>query len=80
MASVAILLFIDYWNMVEQPIVMLTDENKYPLSVFLSKVSAGDIGLAFALASIYMMLPLLIFLYGEDYLVEGISFQGGVKG
>lgn len=80
MASVGILLFIDYWNMVEQPIILLTDENKHPLSVFLSKINSGEIGLAFAVASIYMFLPMLVFLYGEEYLVEGISFQGGVKG
>ena len=80
MLSCAILVFIDYWNMVEQPVIMFKDESKYPLSVFLSKINSGEIGLAFAVATIYMFLPLLVFLYGEDYLVEGISYQGGVKG
>ena len=77
--SIAILVFIDYWNMVEQPLVLLADEEMHPLSVFLSKINAGEISLAFAVAVIYMIPPLLIFLYGEDNLVEGISFQGGVK-
>ena len=80
MISCGILVFIDYWNMVEQPVIMYKDEADYPLSVFLSKINEGEIGLAFAVATIYMFLPLLIFLYGEDYLVEGISYQGGVKG
>lgn len=80
MAAVAILIFIDYWNMVEQPKILLADEGMHPLSVFLSKISTGEIGLAFAVASIYMFLPLFVFLYGEEYLVEGISFSGGVKG
>lgn len=80
MISCGILVLIDYWNMVEQPVIMFKDENDYPLSVFLSKINEGEIGLAFAVATIYMFLPLLIFLYGEDYLVEGISYQGGVKG
>ena len=79
-ASVAILIFIDYWNMVEQPIILLTNTTLYPLSVFLSKINSGEVGLAFAVATIYMVPPLLIFLYGEEYLVEGISYQGGVKG
>ncbi|MBO4346420.1 MAG: carbohydrate ABC transporter permease [Lachnospiraceae bacterium] len=78
--SVAILIFIDFWNMVEQPLILLTDEFLYPLSIFLSKINAGEIGLAFAVACVYMVPSLLIFLYGEDYLVEGISYQGGVKG
>ena len=77
-AAMAILLFIDYWNMVEQPLVMLQDEGLQPLSVFLSKVNIGDIGLAFAACALYMIPPLLIFLRGEDQLVEGIS-QSGIK-
>lgn len=79
-ASVAILVFIDYWNMVEQPLIMLSDADKHPLSVFLSQINTGEVGLAFAVATIYMVPPILIFLYGEEYLVDGISYSGGVKG
>ena len=78
--SAAILVFIDYWNMVEQPLILLSDGETHPLSVFLSKINAGEIGLAFAVATIYMVPSLLIFLYGEEYLVDGITYQGGVKG
>ncbi len=78
--SAAILVFIDYWNMVEQPLILMTDAQKHPLSVFLSKINAGEIGLAFAVATIYMVPSLLIFLYGEEYLVDGITYQGGIKG
>ncbi len=79
-ASIAILIFFDYWNMVEQPLVLLPDSDMHPLSVFLSRINTGEISLAFAVAVIYLIPPLLIFLYGEDYLVEGISYQGGIKG
>ncbi|MCR4904165.1 MAG: carbohydrate ABC transporter permease [Butyrivibrio sp.] len=78
--AIAILIFIDYWNMVEQPLILLSDEQMHPLSVFLSKINSGEISLAFAVAVIYMVPPLLIFMYGEEYLVEGISYQGGIKG
>lgn len=78
--SAAILVFIDYWNMVEQPLILLSDAESHPLSVFLSKINAGEIGLAFAVATIYMVPSLLIFLYGEEYLVDGITYQGGIKG
>jgi multiple sugar transport system permease protein len=78
--SVAILVFIDYWNMVEQPLILLSDSMYHPLSVFLSKIKEAEIGLAFAVATIYMVPPILVFLYGEDYLVEGITYQGGIKG
>ncbi len=78
--SVAILVFIDYWNMVEQPIVLLPDAAQQPLSVYLSTINANEVGLAFAIATIYMVPCLLLFLHGEDYLVEGIAHQGSVKG
>ena len=78
--SVAILVFIDYWNMVEQPLILLSDEAMYPLSVFLSKINTGEVGLAFAVATIYMVPALLLFLYGEEYLIEGIAYSGAVKG
>lgn len=79
-ASVAILVFIDYWNMVEQPLIMLSDADMHPLSVFLSQINTGEVGLAFAVATIYMVPTILIFLYGEEYLVDGISYSGSVKG
>ena len=78
--SVAILVFIDYWNMVEQPIILLKDAAQQPLSVYLSTINANEVGLAFAIATIYMVPSLLLFLHGEDYLVEGIAHQGSVKG
>lgn len=78
--SIAILVFIDYWNMVEQPIILLPDASKQPLSVFLSTINAGEVGLAFAIATIYMIPSLLLFLHGEDALVEGITNAGSVKG
>ena len=31
--SAAILVFIDYWNMVEQPLILLSDPQTHPLSV-----------------------------------------------
>jgi multiple sugar transport system permease protein len=80
LCSAAILVFIDYWNMVEQPLILLSDSDKHPLSVFLSKINSGEVGLAFAVATIYMVPSLLVFLYGEEYLVEGITYQGGIKG
>lgn len=78
--SVVILVFIDYWNMVEQVLVLLTDEEKMPLSVFLSRINAGEISLAFAVATIYMIPALLLFLHGEESLVDGITSQSGLKG
>ena len=78
--SIAILVFIDYWNMVEQPLILLQDASQQPLSVYLSQINAGEIGIAFAAAVVYMIPGLLLFLHGEAYLVEGIAYSGSVKG
>ena len=78
--SIAILVFIDYWNMVGQPLILLPDASQQPLSVYLSQINAGEIGIAFAAAVIYMVPGLLMFLHGEAYLVEGITYAGSVKG
>ncbi len=78
--SVIILTFIDNWNMVEQVLVLLNDPEKQPLSVFLSTINTGEVGVAFATATVYMIPPILLFLHGEESLVEGISYSGSVKG
>ncbi len=78
--SVAILVFIDYWNMVEQPLILLSNTEMYPLSVFLSQINQGDTGVALAIAVIYMVPPVLLFLYSEDYLIDGIAYSASVKG
>ena len=74
--AMAILLFIDYWNMVEQPLWLLKDTDLHPLSVFLSQINQGEVGIAFAASFIFMVPPLFLFLHGEQYLVEGISRSG----
>jgi len=78
--SIAILVFLDYWNMVELPLVLLDNPDQQPLSVFLATINAYDAGVAFAIAVVYMIPPLILFLHGEEALVEGITHSGSVKG
>lgn len=76
--SVGMLIFFDYWNMVEQPMVLLEKEDLQPLSLYLSRINEGELGLAFAAAVIYMIPCLLIFFGAEKHLEEGIV-TGGIK-
>ncbi len=76
--AMSILLFIDYWNMVEQPLLMLDNADLYPMSVFLSQINQKELGVAFAASTIFMIPPLLMFFNGEEYLIEGIS-RSGIK-
>ena len=77
--SLAILTLIEYWNVVEPALVFLQDIYKAPLSVFLSEIGQNQMGLIFAASCLYMLPILLSFLYGQDYLIEGIELSG-VKG
>ncbi|QHW35374.1 carbohydrate ABC transporter permease [Paenibacillus rhizovicinus] len=78
-AALVVLLFVDYWNMVEQPLVFLEDDFKQPLSVYLSVVQQEARGVEFA-ASVFYMLPMvLLFLYAEKYFIEGVQMSG-IKG
>lgn len=76
LAALSILVFIDNWNMVEQPLIFLQDVNMHPLSIYLSSINEGERGIAFAASTIYMLPMLLVFLYGENYLVQGIQLSG----
>ena len=78
-AAMAILVFIDNWNMVEQPLIFLQDATRQPLSLYLAKIVDGEKGLAFAASTLYMLPMLLNFLYAERYLLEGIRLSG-IKG
>lgn len=75
-ASLAILSFVDNWNMVEQPLIFLRDSYKYPMSIFLSFINTSNPGIAFACGILYMLPAVLIFLYGEEYLIKGIQLSG----
>lgn len=78
-AALVVLLFVDYWNMVEQPLIFLDDSFKQPLSVYLSRINEGEQGVAFAAAMLYMTPMVLLFLYAESYFIEGIQLSG-IKG
>ena len=72
-AALAILIFIDYWNVVEQAIVFINDTRRLPLSVALSLLSTDII---FAASCFYMLPALIVFLHGQEFLVEGIQLSG----
>ncbi|WP_136605277.1 carbohydrate ABC transporter permease [Paenibacillus dokdonensis] len=79
LAALIILLFVDYWNMVEQPLIFLDDPFKQPLSVFLSRINEGERGMAFAASMLYMAPMVMLFLYAESYFIEGVQLSG-IKG
>lgn len=75
-ASCLILNFLEYWNALEAPMTFLKTESKMPLSLYLPSITAKKAGVSFA-ASIIMMTPaVLVFLWGQEYLRQGIAASG----
>lgn len=70
--SAMVLGFLEYWNLMEQPLTFLKTKSLWPMSLFLPNISLDKAGLAFA-ASMLMLLPaFFVFLGGQDYLEQGI--------
>lgn len=76
LAALQVLLFVDYWNMVEQPLIFLEELARQPLSVFLLEINQGDRGVAFAASVLYMTPMVLVFWYAEAYLIQGVQLSG----
>ena len=75
-ASLFILSFLDHWNLIEQPLTFLRTQDKWPLSLYLTRIGESNVDVALA-ASIITLLPtLLLFFYCESYLVAGIQMSG----
>jgi multiple sugar transport system permease protein len=75
-AALLMLLFIEYWNLVEQAVIFIRDYAKEPLSVYLSRMSEGRIGLVFAASCVYMFLPFWFLTIGQKDLERGIELSG----
>ena len=75
LGSLIILGFLDAWNMVELPLVLLGDRSQYPLSIFLAQIITDNMALGFSCSVLALIPPLLVFLFFEDELVEGIMFS-----
>lgn len=74
--SALLLSFIEAWNAIEQPLVFLKDKSLWPMSLFLANITQEDLGIAMV-ASVFMLLPvILIFLFGQRYLILGIQSSG----
>ncbi len=71
--SAAVLIFIDHWSMVEQPLVFIRDIEKLPLSVYLGNLAESNINIGFACSVLYMILPLLLVLYAQNDLSDSLK-------
>ena len=74
--AAVVLGFLEYWNALEAPLTFLRDKSLWPLSLYLPAISADNAGISLV-ASVIMLIPaLLIFLFGQKYLEQGIIASG----
>ena len=74
--SALVLSFLEGWNAIEQPMTFLKNPALWPLSLYLSDISSGNLGVAMG-ASLVMLAPAaLIFRFGQPYLELGIQASG----
>lgn len=68
--------FLEYWNMVEQPLAFLSDPSLWPLSLYLPEINLTKAGMAFAASVITLLPAVFVFFMGQDYLEQGIVSSG----
>lgn len=74
--SAMILSFLEYWNLIEQPLAFLKDKSLWPLSLFLPNIGLEQAGVAFTTSVITLLPALFVFFLGQDYLEQGIASVG----
>lgn len=77
--SAATLGFIEAWNAIEQPMMFLQDKSNWPLSLYLSNITAEDLGLAMVASLMMLAPPMLLFMTGRKYLEGGIGLSGQIN-
>ena len=74
--SALVLGFLEYWNMVEQPLAFLEDLSLWPLSLYLPEIDLRRAGMALAASVITLIPAVFVFFMGQDYLESGITASG----
>ncbi|EET58781.1 ABC transporter, permease protein [Marvinbryantia formatexigens DSM 14469] len=71
--SALVLNFLEYWNLIEQPLTFLKDKTLWPLSLFLPNIGLEQAGIAFTSSVVTLIPSVFVFLLGQDYLEQGIA-------
>lgn len=74
--SAIVLGFLEYWNLMEQPMAFLEDKSLWPLSLYLPEITWAQAGYAFGASVITLIPAVFVFVLGQDYLEQGIIYSG----
>jgi len=74
LSALTVLLFINYWSMVEQPLIFITNQQLLPLSVLLGGTDLFR-KITYACGILFTILPLLLYLLSYEDLLQGIALS-----
>lgn len=74
--SAIVLGFLEYWNLMEQPLAFLEDKALWPLSLYLPEISWTQAGFALCASFVTLIPAAFVFVLGQDYLEQGIIYSG----
>ena len=72
MSAVA-LQFLEYWNLIEQPLTFLKDKALWPLSIYLPNITLENADIAFTASAVTLIAAIIVFFAGQSYLEQGIA-------
>ena len=72
-ATCVILALLEYWNMIEQPLMFIKNKSYWPLALFSPGDAEYGMGVVFAMAFFLSVFVLLIFMLLQKYFEEGLS-------
>lgn len=74
--SAMVLGFLEYWNMMEQPMAFIEEKALWSLSLYLPEITWAQAGYAFCASVITLIPAVFVFIMGQDYLEQGIIYSG----
>lgn len=71
--SAVVLQFLEYWNLIEQPLTFLKDKVLWPLSIYLPNITLENADIAFTASAVTLIAAIIVFFAGQSYLEQGIA-------
>jgi len=71
--AMSILIFAEAWNLVEQPILFLSDPRKYPLSAAMNGIMTSNLNVAYSGSILFLTPIVVLYLCFEEQIIEGLE-------
>lgn len=71
--AAALLSVVEYWNIIEQPIVFLKNPSLWPFSIYLPELKASNVQYVFVFSFMVLLPMIFVILSGKDDLENGIG-------